>query len=467
MAVMCDTRTAGIAAAAAYDPVMRAIHVLGLFTAAAAAAAACGGGGDDGGVDGPPAGATLPERLTVTTSTIAQGVHPGESSWRIWGTASLKVAPVFTAPTADCGELIGFTTGTGGAPRATVVKLDATDHVTATFDLGACTLRGLAAEPAGHFGALLWDQAVSPASLHVTRFDAGGTAGWTASLDDALAMPTDFGIGDSRLAFGQGRYGAYYHVHGISGFANGHEGDQLKWVDAGTGAVSNGWSWGCSHSMSALLGFQPTDNKFMAACVTDCYPGTSGDFATNAIGGVYLDNRTKVLDVDGGCNGSVAGELGSAAQAPSGWKLVWNSHQAAATHGQGSYQPSTMNQDIGFASIAGDLTPGAVTWITTTIANESDPSIARWQPDGDDSEQYVLGWAEPTGPAPTHKLAVVDAAGAMKGQAFDVGSVARWGERDDPFRVAANHDIVWAWFDAAGDTTLNVARIRSGRACTP
>lgn len=441
---------------------MRALLPILLVTTAVGCG---GGGGDDGGPDGPPAGATLTERLTVADVAVAEGARAGESSWRIWGTSSLEVAPVFTAPTADCGALIGFTTGSA-APTARVVRVDASDRLVASFDLGPYTLRGLAAEDDGHFAALLWDEAVTPAALHVQRFDASGAAGWSTELADALAAPTDFGIGDSRLTYGNGRYGAYYHVHGISGFANGHEGDQLKWLDAASGAMSNGWSWGCSHSMSALLGFHPGDAKWVAMCVTDCYPGTSGDFATNSIGGLYLDNRTKVLDIDGGCNGSVAGELGSAAAAPSGWKVVWNSHQAPATGGQRSYDPQAMNQDIGFATIGGDLTPGAITWLTTTIGNEHDPSIARWQPDGDDAEQYVVGWHE-EGPGAAYRLGVVDGTGAFTAAATDVSTVAAWGERDDPFRVHKNSDITWAWFDAAGATALKVARIRSGRACTP
>ena len=43
-------------------------------------AVGCGGGGDDGGPDGPPAGATLAERLTVADVAVAEGARAGESS---------------------------------------------------------------------------------------------------------------------------------------------------------------------------------------------------------------------------------------------------------------------------------------------------------------------------------------------------------------------------------------------------
>ena len=423
--------------------------------------AACGGGsggGDDdptgdGGPtgDAPPPATPLTERLTVSMHTAPAGVMVGDTNYRIWGSQSLKIAPVFTAPRADCTTLVGYTTGTS-SPTARVTVIGANDQLVTTYDLGAFELRGLAAEPDGHFGALLWD---GQQTLYVRRYDATGTMGWNASLDDPLAVPDDFNIGESRLAFGGGRYAAYYHVHGISGFANGHEGDQYKYVDT-SGAVTTRWQWGCSHSMSELVGHDGTN--FLSACVTDCFPGTSGDFATNSIGGIYLDNSRKVIDVDAACNGSVAGELGSMTPAPGGWRLVFNAHQNPATRGQNSYSTSTMNQDIGFVSIAG--TPGTVKWLTTTSANEANSSIARWQPSGGSDEQYVVGWSQGS----TYTLALVSAAGDVVAT-YDVTGTAKWGERDDPFRTDPRGDIVWAWFDAAGATSFKLARIASGGSC--
>lgn len=448
----------------AYDPGMRTMGI------AVAWLVACGGGADPAGddapalPDGPPPGTPLAERITVTTIEAPAGVKAGVSNWRIWGRQSLRVAPVFTVPLADCGTLVGFTTAAGGAPTARVARLDAADQLVTTYELGAYELRGLAAEPDGHFGALLWEDAAD--EIRVTRFDADGTNPRVSMLVDPIAVPDSFGIGESRLAYGDGRYGAYYHVHGVSGSFDGHEGDAFKWVDAATGAVTNRWSWGCSHSMSELLRHDPAAGQFLAACVTDCFPGTSGDFATNSIGGIYLDhNRSKVLDVNAGCNGSVAGELGGLTPSPSGWRLVFNAHQAPATRGQSSYSPSTMNQDIGFAAIGADgRITGTVQWLTTTPDDEGNASIARWQPADGTGEEYVVGWAELTMPR-AYKLARVSAAGALLEPPIDVTGRVAWGERDDPFREHHNHDVVWAWFEAAGATTFRLARIRSSRAC--
>lgn len=414
--------------------------------------------GGSGGAITVPVDTPLNERLSVTDVSVAAGAKAGVSNWRIWGRESLGVAPVFTVPLANCGMLVGYTSGDQNAPTAHVVVLDAGDEVQATYDLGSYELRGLAAEPDGHFGALLWDDGSD--RIYVGRYDFAGTTTWPLEeLTNASNTPDDFGIGDSRLEFGGGEYGAYYHVHSDSG----HEGDTLKWVDAATGTESTGWSWGCSHSMSAVLRYNASDGAFMPACVTDCYPGTSGmPFSSTSIGGIYVNhNDAKIIDVDAGCNGSVAGELGTAAVAPSGWKVVFNAHQAAATLGQSSYDPNTMNQDIGFVSVDAGHNPGAVVWLTSTDGvDEADASIARFAPEGDAAEQYVVGWVED---GTTYRLARIASDGSPLEGPIDVTATAKWGRRDDPFRAHAHGDVVWSWFDGAGDTTLHVARVVSGQ----
>jgi hypothetical protein len=413
-----------------------------------------------GGTSGLPMG-TLAERIGTASITLPAGIKPGVRNWRVWTLSMLKVAPIFTVPLANCGTLIGFSTGTAAAPNARAVRLDASDKVVATLDLGAMLeLRGLAAEADGHFAALLWSS--SGKQIWVKRYDLTGKELFSTELTNKKDgvidnSPTDFGIGESRLEFGAGKYGAYYHVHSVSG----HEGDTLKYVAAETGVESTTWAWGCSHSMSNLLTFHPTANAFLASCVTDCYPGTSGsDFATTAKGGFYTENKNKIIDVAGGCNGSVAGELGGAALAPEGWKLAFNAHQQPTVLGQKSYDTMSMNQDIGFASISGKkLLAGGVVWLTTTPGvHEADSALVRFAPMGDAAEQYIVGWQENG----TYKLARIDGAGKFLEQASDVTAKAKWGQRDDPFRAHTNGDIVWAWADAANSTTLKFARLRSG-----
>jgi hypothetical protein len=402
---------------------------------------------------------SLLDRLSTSDVTVPAGVKPGVRNWRIYAFQMLKVAPVYTAPLANCGTLVCYTSGTASAPDARVVKLDASDHAAGALDLGAgLECRGLAAEPDGHFAALVWDSAGM--KIYVRRFDTAGTQVWSTELTNSDNNPTDFQIGESRLEFGGGKYGAYYHVHST----DGHEGDTYKFTDAASGAQTTQWTWGCSHSMSELLTYNAQAGAFLASCATDCYPGTtSSDFATGSIGGLYTENRNRIMNVDAGCDGNVAGELGGAAVAPSGWKVVFNAHQSPVTMGQSSYSTATMNQDIAFASIAPNHTvSGGVVWLTTTSGlNEADSAMARWQPAGDAAEQYVVGWMEPSSPA-AYKLARVDPSGAFIEAAVNVAAKAHWGQRDDPFRVHTNGDVVWAWFDAAGSTVLHLARLRSG-----
>ena len=197
------------------------------------------------------------------------GVLAGDTSWRIWGRGDLNVAPVYTV-TFACNTYVGYTTAGPHAYIAVLGNLETTDTLGSTIDAGAFELRGLAIGPNNDVAALLW--APSAMALHVQRFDSLGNAGWSAALSDSVAAVTDFNIGESRLEYGNGKYGAYFHVHGTSGQFTGHEGDQLEWIDASSGAVTNGWSWGCSHSMSELL--RTSGSKTLAACVTDCYPGS-------------------------------------------------------------------------------------------------------------------------------------------------------------------------------------------------
>ena len=411
-----------------------------------------------------PPGTALLERIRVTDVTVPEGVKEGVDNWRIWGTESLHVAPVFVSPLSSCETLVCFTTDSGGTLTARAARLDANDAlIGAVLDLGTgLECRGIAGGPAGEFAALLWDDATD--RIFVRSFDlAGAPAGVDTELVNDDNVPDDFGIGESRFEFGAGMYGAYYHVHSDSG----HEGDTLKYVDAESGAEETEWPWGCSHSMSNALRYHPTLDQFTSACVTDCYPGTDGDFETNSIGGLYMDGgESKVIDMDAGCNGSMAGELGTLALAPSAFKVVFNGHQNPATLGQNSYDEDTMNQDIGFSSIAGDLTPSPVVWLTTTAdINEADSSIVPFAPMGESAETYLVGWSENDGAA--YKLGRIDAAGAFVEGPIDSTAVVQWGRRDDPFRSHTNGDAIWAWFDDPGSTTLHVARALSGNACVP
>jgi hypothetical protein len=87
-----------------------------------------------------------------------------------------------------------------------------------------------------------------------------------------------------------------------------------------------------------------------------------------------------------------------------------------------------------------------------------DSSIALYMPE--ELEQYLVGWAEERGEA--YKLAIVSATGTILEGPLDVTATTKWGHRDDPFRTHYDNDVVWAWFEEAGSTTLNFTRVDSG-----
>ena len=80
------------------------------------AAGSAGGGGNTVG-SGVPSGDPLLDRLTASSVTVPAGVKAGVRNWRIWAAVNLRVAPVYTAPLANCGTLVCYTTGTAAAPE--------------------------------------------------------------------------------------------------------------------------------------------------------------------------------------------------------------------------------------------------------------------------------------------------------------------------------------------------------------
>jgi hypothetical protein len=123
-----------------------------------------------------------------------------------------------------------------------------------------------------------------------------------------------------------------------------------------------------------------------------------------------------------------------------------------------------MNQDIGFSSITGSYTAGSVVWLTNTASiDEMDSSIARFEPAGS-GEQYLVGWVEGATNR-VFKLALLGPSGSLIEAPITVTNLVQWGRRDDPFRQHFDGDVVWAWFDSAGSTTLNIGRVDAGLAC--
>ena len=121
-----------------------------------------------------------------------------------------------------------------------------------------------------------------------------------------------------------------------------------------------------------------------------------------------------------------------------------------------------MNQDVGFAAVAMNRTlSGAVVWLTTTRASTR-PIGHRALAARGRRDRAIPGRLDGAGHDRRLQAGAHRRGGNIPRRTDDVAPRARWGQRDDPFRVHTNGDVMWAWFDAAAATTLHVARVRSG-----
>ena len=176
--------------------------------------------------ESPAAG--LKNRITQATSSLPHPLGGNTSTWCTWGGCTISPR-LYHEPLSNGSELVGWTDATGD----------------------------------GHVSV------AAAKAMWLSKRAADGSEVWSTNLKDSL---TSFnpGIGDSCLAYGSGRYGAYFAVHGDSGRVQGHEGDQLTYVDDSGKIVSGGWQWGCSHSMAELISYHPGLAKFLPVCSSDC-----------------------------------------------------------------------------------------------------------------------------------------------------------------------------------------------------
>ncbi|HFD39501.1 MAG TPA: hypothetical protein ENJ31_06595, partial [Anaerolineae bacterium] len=375
--------------------------------------------------------ATVPglrDLVTDVVLTLPQPLGDMDSSWCTWGWCSISPR-LYHAPLPDDRTLIGWTDA-GGDGHVSVVSADG--RLTQTYDYAARSLRGLVAHDDGGFAVLLWDAGAK--IMWLSRYDAAGSQVWTANIDGAL---TSFNpnIGDSRLAYGNGLYAAYFAVHGDSGWPAGHEGDQLTYVDNNGVVQSGGWEWGCSHSMAELVSYHPTLGKFAPVCSSDCY----------ASKGILLNDNQVVYASDGNCGGLVSAQLGQIALSDNAWKLVFNALD----------RPGFVGRGIGLATVDGSF-QSSYLWLTDTDGQyERDPVLARLG-SSLQSDRYLVGWR--TIDDDHYWLGVIDGGGNfIKGPEDVTAAGIAWGNRDDSFRTRADGSVSWVQGDPSS-TTLHLFR---------
>jgi hypothetical protein len=256
--------------------------------------------------------------------------------------------------------------------------------------------------------------------MWLTKRNNNGSEIWTTSIDGSM---TSFNpeIGDSRLAYGNGLYAAYFAVHGDSGWPQGHEGDQLSYVSSDGVIQSGGWEWGCSHSMAELVSFHPTLNKFAPVCSSDCF----------ASKGILLNDNQVVYPCDGNCGGLVSAQLGQVALGNNSWKLIFNALN----------RPDYVGKGIGLATIDGSFQSSFI-WLTNTDGeDERDPAIARLGSELQ-TDRYLVGWR--TINDNVYWLGVITGSGNFLAGPEEVSSVGvAWGNRDDSLRTRPDGSVSW------------------------
>ena len=369
--------------------------------------------------------ANLKSLVTESTVTLPHPLADASFSWCTWGWCSISPR-LYQEPIGDGRTFIGWTDSSGDGH---VSILSTTGSLTQTFDFSAQVLRGLTVHDDGSFAVLLWDP--NAKRMWLSSRNANGTEIWKTDITGSLTV-FDPGIGDSRLAYGNNLYAAYFAVYGISGWVQGHNGDQLTYVSSSGSPQSGGWDWGCSHSMAELINYHPALNKFLPICSSDCYDSK----------GILLNDSQVVYASDGNCGGNVSAQLGQAAQSDSSWKLVFNAMSQPCCDGRG----------IGLATING-TNQSSYLWLTDTSgANERDPVIARLGSTLQ-TDRYVVGWT--TTNDGVYWLAVITGSGTyLMGPEEVSSSGVAWGNRDDSFRTRADGSVSWVQGDP-GSTTLH------------
>jgi hypothetical protein len=369
---------------------------------------------------------TIASRISTASYTLPQKLESASSSYCVQG--SCTIGPrLYLAPRTDQVSLLGWTDSSG---TGHVSVLNGTS-ISTLVSYPSAKIKGLVVHDDSSFAALLYEHADSTMTL--SKHSSNGALSWSVDITGPIAFP-EFGLGDSRLAYGGGRYAAYFAGKGKTGtFAAGHNGDNLRMIDsAGNVLSSKGWTWGPAHSMAQLVGYHPRWDSVTALAVSDCYPNK----------GILVNARTTPLVTgDGDCSGSVSVQFGQMALNGSEWMVIFSAVNSVCCVGQG----------IGLVSFASDFSP-TVRWLTSsTGTQERDPVMALAGDLAPGGRRFLAGWRLVSGNQ--FFLEVIDSGGTILQGPEEVGSSGiRWGNRDDSFRSGPNGTVLWVAGDAGSDT---------------
>lgn len=168
---------------------------------------------------------------------------------------------------------------------------------------------------------------------------------------------------DSQLKWDGSRYGAYFVVHGAGGFADGHYGDKLSYVNGNGSVLSGGWDWGCSHNEGIAL-YPETSGAFTSLCFDDW---RSGLFVSTGIG---APDEAPVVQREqcwaGYCGGAFPDNAGAIVKSPSGRYATAFASRGSASAGKNpadssgrgwSVTPRTATHQVAVAFLKNGSTP--------------------------------------------------------------------------------------------------------------
>jgi len=370
----------------------------------------------------------LAAQVNLATVTLPQPLAGASSNWCTWGFCSLSPR-LYHEPLSDGRTLVGWTDSSGNGHVSIISSGGTLDQ---TYNYPARSVRGLVAHGSDSFAILLWDAGAK--IMWLSRRHLNGSEIWTTNVDGSS---TSFNpnIGDSRLAYGNNLYAAYFAVHGDPGDFEGHEGDQLTFVNSSGAIQPGGWEWGCSHSMAGLISYHPTFNKFAPVCASDCF----------ASKGILINDNQVVYQCDGNCGALISAQLGQLAISNNSWKLAFNALDRPGFPGKG----------IGLATIDGAFQSSYV-WLTNTTGDyERDPVLARIG-SSLGTDRYLAGWKTTNDNG--FWLGVINGNGDfLAGPANLAPAGVGWGNRDDSFRTHADGSVTWVKGDPFS-TTLHFYR---------
>lgn len=415
--------------------------------------------------------ATLADRLAVSQvelPTALTYLEAGYNNLPEWTRVSVAAAPDGTARAAwPAPDGVHVTPLTGALERS------GTDIVVG----GSSEVGGLVAHDDGF--ALLTrvpdDNKWGDTAAVLVRYQGGAEAFAERLTGDSSTDTSP--VLDGQLAWNGSRYGAYFVVHGADGWADGHYGDKLVYVDPAGARLPGGWDWGCSHNEGIALHAEES-GAFTSLCFDDW---RSGLFVST---GISAPDDAPVVQREecwaGYCGGTFPSRSGSLVRSGTGVYATAFASRGAASAGKNAQDasgrgwtvvPGGETHQVVVAFLSDGTTPAGDP-VRLTDDPGTDHVNVRIAPYGGD--RFLVTWETVADAACTAgtctgrftgtHLALVDTSGRVLTQEVVEAHVS------GDIAVLPDGDLTWAFVAAAPDygsglggspttTTLSLARL--------